>query len=598
VVKHPLALVAGLLFLLASSPASNELASAKSTEAQPIPKPPQTREPLPHAAQHGSTIVADSDGAWVIERSVGTLIRVDREGRPHAFLDLSPGLGELIRDDASGVLFVADRAADRVVRVRPGAGDAMPTIEHEFALRDPHGLALTPDGTTLLVTSVADRELVALASDELELRWRIELGAEPRPVAIAPDGRTATVGFVSLPALAEVDVADGRHRWHSLEPRSEHVLYDHYAQSDWKRGGREQHWSHSRYQVATQINRERVSNVFVLGYTRDDVVVPHQLATPQLTLGAGTFGHALTYLSRAESRELGVHQPRSLVYDSAREVLYIGGYGDDGIVAMHDSIGSWRGHLHAGCGVDGLAIDPSGNVWAHCALSRKVVRIDVTVAPHAEHVIPTPAPLERWLVGPELVASGTTPELEHGAELFRRGERAKPACSSCHPEARSDGQTWRYGDALIQAPILAGRMSDAHPQGWQRGDADVQAAIKRGAKLLGTPKLTAADLRSLQAYLVSLPTPQPPTSDARVIERGRAHFIELGCQGCHSDPQFASISAPALIGLAHSAPYLHDGSAIDLRTLLTGRGSVPHTDQSAALPADALAELIAFLESL
>jgi mono/diheme cytochrome c family protein len=590
-VKHPIAIVAGLACLLALGPPSEEQPPAPSS---PAPAKP----PLAHLAQHGSTIFADADGAWVIERSVGVLVRVDREGRPHGRLDLSPGLGELIVDDARGLLFVADRAANRVVRVRAGADqDAAPTIVDELALHDPHGLALTPDGETLLVTSVADRELVALATDTLEPRWRVELGAEPQPVAVAPDGRWATVGFPSLPAVAQVELSRGRiDRWHTLETREAYVVWDDYEEDDWQSRERGSDRSRTRYQVPTQLHRERVSNVFVLGYTRDDVAVAHQLATPQLAPGVALFGHALTRLSG--SQELAPHQPRALVYDSARGALYVGGYGDDGIVALGDWLGGWRGFLQPGCGLDGLAVDPDGNLWAHCGLSRKVVRIDVSVAPHAEHVIPTPAPPERWMFGPELVASASTPEVERGAQLFRRGA-SKPACSSCHPDGRSDGQTWRYGEALVQTPMLAGRMSDAHPHGWQRGDATVQAAIERGAKLLGTPKqLSAADLQALQAYLVSLPAPRPPSGDEQAIARGRAHFVELGCQSCHADEHFASATAPALIGLAHSAPYLHDGSAIDLRTMLTGRGSTPHTEQSAALSADALADLIAFLESL
>jgi hypothetical protein len=75
--------------------------------------------------------------------------------RPKASLSLHPGLGQLVLDPGRDALFVADRAGDRVLRIAESNG--APTISSELEIPEAHGLALTADGSTLLVTSVADQ---------------------------------------------------------------------------------------------------------------------------------------------------------------------------------------------------------------------------------------------------------------------------------------------------------------------------------------------------------------------------------------------------------------------------------------------------------
>ncbi|MEM7151872.1 MAG: hypothetical protein AAF799_03475 [Myxococcota bacterium] len=53
-----------------------------------------------------------------------------------------------------------------------------------------------------------------------------------------------------------------------------------------------------------------------------------------------------------------------------------------------------------------------------------------------------------------------------------------------------------------------------------------------------------------------------------------------------------------MVGLAHSAPYYHDGSAGDLRTLLTDRGTIHDMADLDSLTEVQIADLSAYLRTL
>ena len=273
------------------------------------------------------------------------------------------------------------------------------------------------------------------------------------------------------------------------------------------------------------------------------------------------------------------------------------------------------------CGIDGLALDPTPDpdvgpsLWIHCEFRRQVVHL-------AAHDPRTDAD-DEWIRGAELATSLRTPEVERGAELFRRARDSRIStggalsCNGCHPEGRADGLAWRLGDSILQTPILAGRVADTAPYKWDGQDPTLHASLRHTMQRLGGDehdKLSSAEVDALVAYLRSLPPPRPPKPrDAQVAEaiaRGRAVFEAEGCDACHAgtkladgnaypfDTTLASVDTPSLLGLAHSRPYYHDGSAKDLWTLLTDRGAIHAMADLSALDDAALRDLEAYLESL
>lgn len=604
---------------------------------------------FPKASQHGSTIAADATGLWILERNAGALIRADHAGEPRATVTLHEGLGELVLDPTSESLFVADRSADRLLRYSIDGDEA--TLAAELSLTEPHGLALTPDGTTLLVTSVANHELVAVDTASMQVRWRVELAAEPRAVAVSPEGRWVLVGFLSSAAVARVELASEGRRvsWHALSPRDpveiETDMDEEWGPSVEARSVE----AASRFDVPQDIGRRHARNVFALAFVGEGIAVAaHHVATPQMELlpdadrrdsyGGGAAEIApIEYrfariaepsedgLAKIDQHHITVHQPRALAYDPGRDVLYIGGYGDDEIVAIGSASRErpsvlWRASLGAGpgCGLDGLTLveqPPPAmgmSVWAHCELTRSVVRIDID----PDTVSGQPLASRNWVRGPELAKSLRSAIVERGAELFRRGEDFSLgnalACASCHPEGRNDGLSWRLGRAILQTPILAGRLESTSPFKWTGEDATLPASFAHTIERIGgePENFEEADFNAIAAYLTSLPRPQPPTvDDPAALARGGVLF-EDECSICHSGESstdrerhdFVSslrrVDTPSLIGLAHSAPYYHDGSAIDLGALLDDRGSIHDMIDSSGLSAEQRQDLIVYLYSL
>ncbi len=602
----------------------------------------------------GGTIAADETGLWIAERNAGALIRADHAGEPKATIPLHEGLGELLLDRRRAALFVADRRADRILRYAT-EGDAA-TLVAELAVTEPHGLALTPDGATLLATSVANGELLAIDAASMTLRWRAQIGPEPRAVVVTPDGRWAYVGLLARGAVAKLELAGAdagaRVEWLPISPRDQiEVEVDEDVEWGTEVSVRTIE-APSRFDVPKDSGRRHARNVFALGFVGDGILVaPHQLATSQMELrpsadrrdaygGGAAEASPLEYrfariaepggdgLADLDCHDLQVHQPRALAYDRGRDLLFIAGYGDDELVAIGEAsrerpLMRWRLQLEGedGCGIDGLALvdgdGPAASLWIHCELSRNVVRVDLD--PDSLHGHPKLGKRERLesaLVGPELAPSLREPLVERGAELFRRGESwmlgGPLACSSCHPEGRSDGLSWRLGRAILQTPILAGRLAGTAPYKWTGEDRTLRASfIHTLERIGGDPEaLDDADLRALEAYLTSLPKPRPPTGlDAAALARGRVVFDDE-CSACHEGEastdrerhEFATslrrVDTPSLIGLAHSAPYYHDGSAIDLPTLLDDRGSIHDMIDSSGLSAAQRQDLIVYLRSL
>jgi YVTN family beta-propeller protein len=616
------------------------LTRAPSGERQQRP-----RETAP-VGNHGSTVIADAHGLLVVERSAGAVVRVDRSGKKLTSLQLTPGLGEIVHDGAGGV-FVADRAADRIVRVEPGDTSGGMASGDVASVPEPHGLALSPDGRTLYATSVSAHQLIALDTATLTVQWTIELAPEPRSVAVSRDGSQVAVGFLSSGSIALVDItAGGRVTWRSIEPR-DHVEMgvDNDGWDDFTVAQVVE--ARSRFSVPIETGRRYARNLFALAYIgHDTLIAAHQLATPQLervpspdredTYGGGAESippmlHRLALVHRpgAIDDDVGyvqvdVHQPRALAYELERDILYVGGYGDDQVIALADASGEapwvdWVTHVGEGCGIDGLVVDSADGrrgLWIHCEFRRQLNRLDLDVDVDADG-----APERRrfdWLQSSNLALSARTALVERGAELFRRSDpfisdNGILACANCHPEGRSDGLTWRLGKSIMQAPVLAGRVGDTGPYKWDGQDETMRASVHHTMERLGgsPEQIPDADFDAMLAYLDSLPAPKPkPPPDPEAVARGREVFVQSTCSACHVgdkltdrsqhdlDTTMEHVDTPSLIALGHSRPYYHDGSAIDILTLLTDRGTIHEMADTSKLSDAQIRDLAAYLESL
>ena len=223
------------------------------------------------------------------------------------------------------------------------------------------------------------------------------------------------------------------------------------------------------------------------------------------------------------------------------------------------------------------------------------------------------------------------------------------SCATCHLDGGHDGRTWDFsgrGEGLRNTTDLRGRRGMGHGRvHWsanfdeiQDFENDIRGAFGGAGFLsddqfgwtedpLGTPKAgRSAELDALAAYVSSLGPASIPRSPLRSASgamtpaglRGAAVFVDEGCASCHAggsrtDSALATsllhdvgtlstssgsrlgqplhgIDTPTLLGVVHSAPYLHDGSAATLEDVFAAAGARIHQAEEAMLLGGASAQ--------
>ena len=220
------------------------------------------------------------------------------------------------------------------------------------------------------------------------------------------------------------------------------------------------------------------------------------------------------------------------------------------------------------------------------------------------------------------------------------------ACATCHMEGRSDAVTWRFAQGPRDTPSNAGGMLGT---GFLFRTADRNQVqdywqtinVEQGGTFDPDDPTEAALLDALAAYVNhAIPLPVPPATDPALVAEGDSLFHDptVGCSGCHSGPRFTDSGAgnptldlagtvllhdvgtcvtdgddpdvahtdiqgdaraacrfdtPSLLGVADSAPYLHDGSAATLHDVLDKtRGTMGDISSLSPGQEDALVEYL------
>jgi cytochrome c553 len=224
---------------------------------------------------------------------------------------------------------------------------------------------------------------------------------------------------------------------------------------------------------------------------------------------------------------------------------------------------------------------------------------------------------------PDNVVRGRT--LFHSVDA-RLTQNGAISCASCHPGGGDDGTTWAFAEGPRQSPALWGGLLGTEPFHWDQAVRDI-ADISRVTIVgrMGGSGLGTSDMNAIGAWLDQIPAPAArvtTTAPNESVAHGAELFTGLGCTECHSGADFTDNAAydvgtgrtrtvretmdafatPPLKGLAHTAPYLHDGSARSLREVveklvvtndMVGEG----VDASGLSDAD-IDDLTAFLQGL
>ena len=309
----------------------------------------------------GSRIAAVDNGSIVIDADSGQLIRTDAKGKNIASIAIGQNAGMLAYDPGTKLAYVADRFANRIAIVK--IGDQLEVAGSIKTPVEPYGIALSPDRKTVMVTTIADRALVAFDVATTKERWRSALGREPRGLAVSPDGTRAIVAYLETGTVDQIDLLET----HSAE---------HIALSTATTPRRCRHCGNDGDSFAR--------GAFAVAFLGEhEAVVPFQLETPvQIANGGntGSYGggfeppitHQLAFLSLNGERtsqitaSIAQHQPRALAWDSAHDALYVAGMGTDSIIQIKNAsqvtiAEGLSASLTTGkdrCGPDGVAVTP------------------------------------------------------------------------------------------------------------------------------------------------------------------------------------------------------------------------------------------------
>lgn len=580
--------------------------------APPVPRiagVPTEAPPLPTPSFLTSTrIVATRTGTLVIDQDSGTLVRTDGDGVPIARLSIGRDPGLLAFDPDRSVAFVADRERDRVAVV--DVGDAL-QLSTTFALPpEPYGVALTPDASTLLVSTIADHLLVALDARTGEERWRTTLSADPRAISISPDGARALVASAGNGGVDDVSLS-----------------------------------THQVTQIAFDLACDRCDNGPAFARSSGAVVfidqhraiAPFQRAVPESidNLGDSYYGGGrspvtqhLAFLSFTPTTsqtvaQIVANQPRSILWDADNDVLLVGGLASDTLLRLQGlTRGTTDDTENAAadfvlrprdvCGPDGFARAADNTIYVWCSLSRTIVRI--------EPPDPTLTRSSRVLDESRPIAPTSLTLAQHrGMVLFKSvhpeiNRDRTLACTTCHIDGGTDGHSWKIREHSLQTPMLAGRVAKTAPYKWDGHDKTITDSIASTISRLGGRGLSPDRVSDLVAYMLAMPAPRRPTVDPAAVARGKSVFEQKGCDDCHAGARFTDgaqhvmsgaptdpinvVDTPSLIGLAASAPYYHDGSAATLDALVAGGGNIKGMANMKKLTEAERVDLVAFLSSL
>jgi YVTN family beta-propeller protein len=231
---------------------------------------------------------------------------------------------------------------------------------------------------------------------------------------------------------------------------------------------------------------------------------------------------------------------------------------------------------------------------------------------------------------------------------IRRGERVftkaahtfqrQFSCRSCHPDGHVDGLAYDFdgdgvGDNLLDNRSLQG-VAGTGPFKWNGKNASLQMQCgPRFARvLMRTDPIPPADLEDLVTFLQALPPPRTVQKSAQgklteAQERGQQIFfatktsqgkpipVERQCHVCHRPPLYSNrlpsnigtkgpfdstnyFDTPHLLGVAASAPYLHDGRAKTLEELWTTYQTNDMHGVSSYMDKHQLNDLVEFLKTL
>ena len=215
------------------------------------------------------------------------------------------------------------------------------------------------------------------------------------------------------------------------------------------------------------------------------------------------------------------------------------------------------------------------------------------------------------VIGGDRIALGGASVFDTGQALFHGNAGESIACASCHPEGGEDGRTWTFDGVARRTQSISGGVLATAPFHWNGEHASFDTLVVDvfETRMRG-PTLSSDETSAFASWIDTLPAAVPSVSDPAAVARGAAIFAgPADCASCHSGAHFTNgetidvglgtaFQVPALNGVSHRLPLMHDGCARTLEERFEPRCGGDHHGNFDGLDEAERADLLAFLRSI
>ena len=594
--------------------------------------------PKPHHPAPASLVVSpDGRRVYIALDEVDEVVEADVISRKVVRrLNLEGAPFGLALDGQGERLYVACRDGDRVVAVST----------REFKVEESVGVGEAPVAIAFCHTQAGDRLVVAnsisdnvsvLTPAPLQELARPQAGREPYSVAVAADGSVAFVA--NRLAVPQNYLAVPNSELTLLDPSRGRVLVRkalasaHLSEGVAVVPGRS--WSLTPLvKVRNLVPITQVANGWVM--SSGLAISDYQGNTRQMPLD-----EAHSYFA----------DPSGIVVDAGGKRAYVASGGADVVSVLDlDRLAAWLAAANEATqreAIDDLSLSaeyilariPTGRNPRHLAISPDGRTL--LVAERLEDTVlvvdtATLKPAGRIILGD----GGLSDPIRRGERVFTRAAytfQHQFSCRSCHPDGHVDGLSYDFdgdgiGDNMLDNRSLQG-VAGTEPFKWvgKNPSLEVQCGPRFARVLMRTDPIPSDELKDLSVFLQSLPPPRwrrkhnQPLTPAQ--ERGRRTYFatmtpagqpiprERQCHTCHRPPLYTNrllsavgtkgprdstdmFDTPHLLGVAHTAPYLHDGRAKTLEELWTVYQTNDLHGVSSYMNKHQLNDLVEFLKTL
>jgi DNA-binding beta-propeller fold protein YncE/mono/diheme cytochrome c family protein len=589
-----------------------------------------------------SLLAADGkDVLYAVNEGVGTISRVDLRSGDVQEIELGD-IPFRVTSPGSDTVIVSLRG-ERSLVVLEESGKGLSEVRRIPVGAEPTGVVGNPSTGHVFVALAAENQVWEL-DENLEHVDTFDVPGQPWFLSLHPDGEHLYAGSAYGGSISHVRLSDGSVTTHAL-PAMEGLEADHTdtAVTLTPRVTGDLAVSPDGQTVAVPVHY--VDNVTPTDPDGDDVAEPEgsysagagsvgltRMNPTVVTFGVGdgeVSGDGEVFLlagrvsSSGRSNEVVRGYPSSVTWHPDGSFMWVTFEGSNAVEALlpearlvmteyHEDATSEVGQMVSGDraifatdgGPRGVAFTADGDAYVHNFLARTVRVLGDEASASVD--------------GAKLSELTLPAGVEEGRELFyastgglMSADGAGVSCATCHFNVRNDGLTWHLENGLRQTPSLAGEVSHTGPFTWTLGVDTVQdEAMHTSEVRMGGAGLTGAEADALASFVDWHPAVDvADVEDADAVARGKALFFraDVGCGSCHTGADYTDgreydmfglegVNTPRLVGLAATAPYLHDGAAADLHELvgmLDGQ-----MGDTTMLSDDEKSDLVAFLKSL